>query len=72
MKIPIPYRIVMKDLVEKSFNNEIEVKDVRISLNYKFRFGRTNLISIINDMVKLGLIKYKDHRTIIILWKPKV
>ena len=62
----------MEDLVKKSFDNEIEVKDVRLSLNWKFRFGRTNLISIINDMVRLGLIKYKDHRTIVILWKPKV
>lgn len=62
----------MNDLVKKSFDNEIEVKDVRLSLNWKFRFGRTNLNSIMNDMVKLGLIKYKDHRTIIILWKPKV
>ena len=71
MKIPIPYKIIMEDLVKKSFDNEIEVKDVRLSLNWKFRFGRTNLIKIINDMVKLGLIRYKDHRTIVILWKPE-
>ncbi len=62
----------MKDLADKSFNNEIEVKDVRDSFKWKFRFGRTNFLKIINDMVKHGLIKYKDHRTIVILWKPEV
>lgn len=61
----------MENMVQQSFQNEISVKKARLMINIKFRMGKHNLNSMLNEMVRLGLIKYKDARTLLILWKPE-
>ena len=71
MKIPILYKVIMKDLDDRSFENKVEVKDVRFSLLRRFRVGKTNFFSVIKEMRELGLLEYLDCQTIIIKWKPR-
>ena len=61
----------MKDLGDRSFENKVEVKDVRESLIRKFRIGRTNFSSVIKEFRELGLLEYEDCKTILIKWKPR-
>ena len=70
MKIPTPYRVMIEKIHKESFQNEIRVRQVRLILSVKFRMGKTNLNSVINEMVELGLIEYIDHESIRVLWKP--
>ena len=66
-KIPLHYQTMMEKIREESLEDEIDVKKVRFILCFKFRVGRTNLTSIISELTKLGLVKYKDHKTLLIL-----
>ena len=61
----------MKDLGDRSFENKVEVKDVRESLIRKFRIGRINFSSVIKEFRQLGLLEYEDCKTILIKWKPR-
>lgn len=60
----------MEKIIQNSYQNEISVKKVRLVINLVFRMGRQNLNSILLEMTKLGLVKYIDHQTLLILWKP--
>lgn len=71
MKIPILYKVIMKDLGDRSFENKVEVKDVRESLIRKFRIGKLNFTSVIKEFTELGLLEYEDCKTILIKWKPR-
>jgi len=62
---------MMDKISQECFDDEIPVKKVRLILNFKFRVGKTNTNSILNEMKKLGLIEYKNHEMIVVLWKPK-
>ncbi len=61
----------MKDLGERSFENKVEVKYVRLSLIKKFRVGKINFSSVIKEMTELGLLEYEDCKTILIKWRPR-
>lgn len=61
----------MKDLGERSFENKVEVKEVRLSLIKKFRIGKINFASVMREMKELGLLEYADCQTILIKWKPR-
>ncbi|KKN65964.1 hypothetical protein LCGC14_0476670 [marine sediment metagenome] len=61
---------MMEKIIQNSYQNEISVKKVRLVINLVFRMGRQNLNSILLEMTKLGLVKYIDHQTLLILWKP--
>ncbi len=61
---------MMEKIIQSSYQNEISVRKVRLVLNLVFRMGRQNLNSILIEMTKLGLVKYIDHKTLKILWKP--
>lgn len=61
----------MEKIFQESFQDEISVKKARLLINVKFRMGKHNLNSLLNEMKRLGLIKYKDKRTLLVLWKPK-
>lgn len=61
---------MIEKIHKESFQNEIRVRQVRLILSVKFRMGKTNLNSVINEMVELGLIEYIDHESIRVLWKP--
>lgn len=61
----------MKDLGDRSFENKIEVKHVRLSLIKKFRVGKLNFTSVIKEFRELGLLEYEDCKTILIKWKPR-
>ena len=71
MKIPITYKIMMKDLHDLSFEGKVEVKDVRHVLLRKFRLGKVNFMSVMREMNELGLLEYSDCKTILIKWKPR-
>ncbi len=61
---------MMEKIAKESFQNEISVKKVRLIINIKFRMGKHNLNSLLNEMTRLGLIKYINHKTLLILWNP--
>ena len=61
----------MEKLYQESFHDEISVRETRLILTHKFRMGKTNINSILIEMVDLGLIDYKNHGTLTILWKIK-
>ncbi len=61
----------MEKLCKEAFHDEISVRETRLILTHKFRMGKVNVNSVLIEMVKLGLIDYKDHGTLIILWKPE-
>lgn len=61
---------MMDKISQECFGNEISVKKVRLILSFKFRVGKTNTNLILNDMKRLGLIEYKNHKVIVILYKP--
>ncbi len=62
---------MMEKISQASFQGEISVRQVRLILSVKFRMGKHNLNSILNDLVELGLINYVNHEVIKVLWKPK-
>jgi len=61
----------MENLYKLSWKGEISIKQIRVILNFKFRMGRENLQSIINEMERLELIEFLTPGTVKILWKPK-
>jgi len=61
----------MKDLGERSFENKVEVKEVRLALIKKFRVGKLNFTSVMREMRELGLLEYENCKTILIKWKPR-
>ena len=63
--------MILEKLQKDSWKGEISIKEVRIILNFKFRMGRENLQSIINEMDRMELIEFKNQGVIKILWKPK-
>lgn len=65
-KKPLAYFIMAEKLKERAYENEIEVKKVRETLNKHFRMGRKNLNRIMKEMLDLGLISYKNFMVIII------
>ena len=71
MKLPIPYKVIMEKIHKLSWNNEMSIKQIRVILNYRFRMGRENLQSIINEMDRMKLIKFLTPGNVLILWKPK-
>ncbi|KKN59821.1 hypothetical protein LCGC14_0538190 [marine sediment metagenome] len=70
-KLPIPYKVILDKLQKDSWKGEISIKEVRLILNFKFRMGRENLQSIINEMDRMKLIKFKKQGVVKILWKVK-
>ena len=61
----------MKDLGERSFENKVGVKEVRLALIKKFRVGKLNFTSVMREMRELGLLEYENCKTILIKWKPR-
>jgi len=63
--------VILDKLQKDSWKGEISIKEVRLILNFKFRMGRENLQSIINEMDRMKLIKFKKQGVVKILWKVK-
>ncbi|KKK96321.1 hypothetical protein LCGC14_2663920 [marine sediment metagenome] len=61
----------MEKIHKLSWKNKISIKQIRVILNYRFRMGRENLQSIINEMDRMKLIKFKSPGIVYITWKPK-
>ncbi len=61
----------MENLHKLAWKAEISIKQIRVILNFKFRMGRENLQSIINEMHRMELIEFITPGLVKILWKPK-
>ncbi len=61
----------MKDLLDKSFNDEIPVRQARLTLSFKFHMGRQNINRILKEMSDMKLIQYTDCQTLLIIWKAE-
>lgn len=70
-KLPIPYKVIIENLQKLSWKGEISIKQIRVILNFKFRMGRENLQAIINEMNRMGLIKFINAGIVKVIWKPK-
>ena len=70
MEIQVPYLLIMQELSRHSFRAEIDVGEARKVINLRFRVGRENLTPILNEMKKLGLIEYKNHKLLVLKWIP--
>ncbi len=66
MEIPLPYKIILQELKDRAFENEVEIKKVRYVIVFRFKLGKQNFTHLIQEMTKLGLVDYKDHKTLLI------
>ena len=65
--IPIPYQLILKKLLEESYDNRLETGRARHILSYGMRMNKKNITRIFIEMKDNGWIEFENHKNIIII-----
>ncbi len=61
----------MDKVCERSYGGQIETGKLRMLLTYFFRIPRKLTQGVYRELQQYKMIEFKNHRLVIIKWKPK-
>ncbi len=70
MEIPLPYKLIIKKIDEKSHDKTMELREAKRLVAVCFRVQGIKVKRMLDEMRDMGLIKFENNRTIRILIVP--